>query len=184
MPDYQLGKIYKLVGNGKVYVGSTTRPLLCQRMSEHRSKCKLWKKGTNKTYTTSFECLEDPKCYIELLEVYPCDSRDELHKCERKWIEALECINKVIPTRTVKEYDKIYREQNKERIKKEYEKNKEQISQQKKEYYQINKDHFQQQAREYRAKKKLLASNSVSIDPTNLLIEIEPQEANLIVEHE
>ena len=170
MPDYSLGKIYKIVGNGKVYVGSTTRPLLCQRMTEHRSKCKLWKEGKEKYKISSFECLEDPKCYIELLEVYPCDSRDELHKCERKWIDALECINKVIPTRTVKEYDKTYREQIKERKKKEYDKNKIQINQKIRERYH---------------QRKLLArNNSLSIDPTNLSVEIQSQELQLIVKHE
>ena len=163
MPDYSLGKIYKIVGNGKVYVGSTTRPLLCQRMAEHRSRYKNWKNGKYQ-YATSFECF--PDCYIELLEVYPCNSKDELYKCERKWIEELDCVNRNIPLQTRKEY----RELNKQKTK---------------EYYQKNKEHLQKKATDYYYKKKLLASNNnLPIDPTNLLIEVESQKANLIVEHE
>lgn len=169
MPDYSLGKIYKIVGNGKVYVGSTTMPLLCQRMKDHRSKYNMWKKGTSHKLS-SFECLEDPTCYIELLESCPCNNIDELHKCEGKWIEALDCVNRCVAGRTRKEYNESYKERRKERDKE----NREKINQ-----YQLI---YQ---REYRAKKKLLASNNnPPIDPTNLLIEVESQKANLIVEHE
>ena len=31
MVNYQLGKVYKIVGNDLLYVGSTTKLLLCQR---------------------------------------------------------------------------------------------------------------------------------------------------------
>lgn len=119
MPDYSLGKIYKIVGNGKVYVGSTTRPLLCQRFSQHRSHFKYWKKGKNCDYLTSFECLEDPTCYIELLESCPCTSKDELHRCETKWMKQIQCVNKHVATGfNRKEYYQEYYQQNKEKYQK------------------------------------------------------------------
>lgn len=168
MPDYSLGKIYKIVGNGKVYVGSTTRPLLCQRMSHHRCDFKRWKTGQN-NYITSFMCLEDPECYIELLEACPCNSKDELERFERKWVEALDCVNKKTPRNTDKEYR---------------DKHKEQHAIQNKKWRNDNIEHFKHQQREYRARKKLLASNNgLPVDPTNLLIKVQPQEANLVVEH-
>ncbi len=174
MPDYQLGKIYKIVGNGKIYVGSTTRPLLCQRLTDHRSKYNMWKKGTYHKLT-SFECIEDPDCYIEILEVCPCSSIDELLKCEGKWIRELDCVNKCISGRTKKEYhndnkEKIkeqnasnreyltqqhneYVQQNKEKIKeinkKSYEKRKEKIKEYKQNYQQENKEQISQKRKEY-----------------------------------
>jgi len=93
MPDYSLGKIYKIVGNGKVYVGSTTRPRLCERFAVHRCSFNRWK-NEQSPYLTSFECVSDTKCYIELLETYPCNNKDELHRCENKWIQQLDCVNK------------------------------------------------------------------------------------------
>ena len=38
MPDYQLGKIYKIVSeqDNKIYIGSTTQPSLACRMTKYR----------------------------------------------------------------------------------------------------------------------------------------------------
>ena len=106
MVNYQLGKVYKIVGNGKIYVGSTCKRLLCQRLSGHNCVYKSYQKGKGNN-VTSFQCLSDPDHYIELLELCPSDSKDELHKCERKWIEELECVNKCIVGRTLKEYKEV-----------------------------------------------------------------------------
>ena len=179
MINYQLGKIYKIVGNNKIYVGSTCERLLCQRLSGHIRSYKSYQKGKGDN-VTSFQCLTDPDHYIELLELCQCDTKDELHKCERKWIEQLECVNRCIVGRTTKEYrednnDKIkeqhkkYREDNKEQTK-EYNKqyrdkhneqikayqqaNKEQIKEYRQEYQQTNKDHINEQQRQRRAKAK------------------------------
>ena len=143
MPDYSLGKIYKIVGNGKVYVGSTTRPLLSQRLAKHKSEYKGWVNGTA-SYVASYECVDDPDCYIELIELYPCSCVDELRKCEGKWIRELECVNRCVAGRTFKEYKKEWREANKEQIveqsKAYYEANKEEIAEKQKAYYEANKE--------------------------------------------
>lgn len=93
MVNYQFGKVYKIVGNDLLYVGSTTKLLLCQRFSEHKNRYKHWLNGKG-SYISSFKCLVDTNCYIELLELCPCDSNDELRRCENKWIQELNCVNK------------------------------------------------------------------------------------------
>jgi len=190
MIDYQLGKVYKIVGNGKVYVGSTTKPLLCQRFSQHRADFKSWKNGTNH-YKTSYECMDDPECYIELLETCPCNSKDELHIYEGKWIRSLECVNKRMEDRKKTEYYKNNKEYCQQKARDNYYKkklignNSQQIKEKSKEYYQQHKEHINQKKRERCARKKLLASNnSIPIDPANLSVEVQSQELNLIVEHE
>jgi hypothetical protein len=45
MPNYQLGKIYKIVDNtnNNIYVGSTCEPTLARRLSGHTRNFKNWK---------------------------------------------------------------------------------------------------------------------------------------------
>lgn len=166
MPDYSLGKIYKIVGNGKVYVGSTTRPRLCERMAIHRCSFNRWK-NEQSHYLTSFECVADTKCYIELLETYPCNNKDELRRCENKWIQQLDCVNKndAIIDSTKKDYHVNY-----------YQEKKDEIKEQKKQYYIQNKEQIKQRKAKYRIKQKLIKSN--------LSVETEPQKLSLVVEHE
>jgi hypothetical protein len=92
MVNYEFGKVYKIIGNGLLYVGSTTKLLLYQRFSEHIRRYKYWLNGKG-NYISSFKCLVDPNCYIELLELCPCHSNDELRICENKWIQELNCVN-------------------------------------------------------------------------------------------
>lgn len=170
MVNYQLGKVYKIVGNGFIYVGSTCEKYLSNRLAGHNSKFKRFQEGTS-NYLTSFKCLSDENHYIELLQLFPCGSKDELHACERKWIEQLDCVNKRIPTRTDKEYcednkekiaeyKKKYYQDNKEIIEEYYKQynqdNKEKIAEQKKQYWQDNKDKILEQRRiRYNAKKAI-----------------------------
>jgi hypothetical protein len=127
MVNYQLGKVYKIVGNGKTYVGSTCQQYLCQRLSGHHASNKKHQIG-QRNNMTSFQCLTDPDHYIELLELCPCDRKDELHKCERKWIEQLECVNKCIAGRTNKEYRDTHKDKMKEYMKTYYAANKDKIN--------------------------------------------------------
>lgn len=121
MPDYSQGKVYKLVCNvtGLVYVGSTVSPLY-KRKCQHRRDYKRYKDGKY-NYITSFKIVEGGNCDIVLLEDVSCESKEQLHRVERKWIEALDCVNRCVPTRTKQEYDKIYMEAHKDE-KREYDK--------------------------------------------------------------
>ena len=127
--DYKNSKVYKIWSpNGdKIYVGSTTKILLCQRMSAHREDFKRWKAGKYH-YISSFSLFEEygiENCFIELLEAKECNSKDELHKMEGNYIRDLECVNKRIEGRSKKEY---------------YDDNKEHIVEYKKKYYIDNKE--------------------------------------------
>ena len=114
MVKYQQGKIYKIVSNTDddvCYVGSTTKHYLSQRMENHRRGYRCWENGgKNKNFVTSFELFEKygvENCHIELIEIFPCNSKDELTKKEAYYIRLLNCVNKVIPNRTKKEYRHI-----------------------------------------------------------------------------
>ena len=159
MVNYANGKIYRIVCNttGKQYIGSTTRPL-SERLSEHKSD---YKRFLNKrhNYVTSFEILKNDNCEIVLIENLVCDNKEELYRRERFYIETMNCINKIIPSRTKQEYtianhDKFkqyYHEYYKNNIEKkniyhsEYrEKNKNLIIEKRKEYYKNNSEKFKE----------------------------------------
>ena len=71
-------------------------------------------------------------CYIELIELFPCKSKDELKMRENHYIRSLVCVNK---NRAI-----ITPEERKEYVAEYYEKNKEEILRQKAEYREKNKE--------------------------------------------
>ena len=178
MPNYQNGKIYRIVCNetGEQYIGSTTQTL-AQRLGQHTvrssKKCKSW------------QIIERGNYAIVLIEEYPCVNKQQLGQRERHFIENMECVNKNIPTRTFKEYYETHRERyieqrreytiaNNERLKKhrrEYdnanrekiteshrkyvEANREKIAEQRRKNYEKNRDKILEQQRKLREKKKL-----------------------------
>ena len=147
--DYKNAKIYKLVSfqTDKVYVGSTTQSL-SKRKAKHKCDYKRWLDG-KKHYITSFELIKYDDNDIILLEEYPCENKMELHKREREWIERVECVNKIIPTRTVKQYY----EDNKEhinKINKQYQKDHiDELKQYRKQYWQDHRDELKIKKKQY-----------------------------------
>jgi predicted GIY-YIG superfamily endonuclease len=112
MPDWSKGKIYKVTccETGNVYIGSTTISL------KHRFTCH--NTPSNQCETRDFI---NPK--IELIEDYPCETKDELCWREREWMEKTDCVNKQRPivTREEKrerkfETNKKYHEENRDTI--------------------------------------------------------------------
>ena len=79
-------------------------------------------------YLRSYDILQNDDYQIVLIENYPCNSKNELERRERYWIENTDCVNKNIPTRSKKEADKAYALKNADRCK-----------QYKDQYYQKNK---------------------------------------------
>ena len=150
MPDYKKGKIYKIVCNitGKVYIGSTTQSL-ASRIAGHRVSFKRFKKGKTNNIT-SFQIIEQGDYDIVLIENIACESKDELHRRERHFIETLECTNKYIPTRTKKDFYDANRDIILEQKKHYGQANKEQIAEQRAEHYQVNKERIAEQRKEYR----------------------------------
>lgn len=200
MPDYSLGKIYKIVGNGKVYVGSTTARLLCIRMAEHQRKYKQYINGKC-TFYTSFECIQDPNCYIELIEMCACNNRDELIKCEGKWIREIECVNRKVEGRT-KDERRFEKKEYIAKQQKEYnERNKEKQTIQRKQRYERNKEKLREKficecggKYAYADKKRhentikhksfIASNNGLAIDPTDFSIESNTQELDFVIPHE
>ena len=79
MVNYQNGKIYAircLTTNAR-YVGCTTKRLLCQRLAEHVAAYKHFTRGEG-PFHASFQVLQRGNYIIELIEVFPCTSRNEL----------------------------------------------------------------------------------------------------------
>lgn len=126
---YQTGKIYKIVdiGYNEMYIGSTTKKL-SERFGAHKYN---FINNTNRNSCTSkylFEKYGINNCKIELIENFPCNNREELHKREGYYIQnSINCVNKVIPGRTQKEYLELnkskiyeynnnYKKENKEKI--------------------------------------------------------------------
>ncbi len=89
MPDYQKGKIYKIVNivNLDTYVGSTTRKTVNRRFSFHIQDAKN-EKNTSKIYCAIREYGKD-KFQVHLLENYPCNSLTELLMREQFYIKQL-----------------------------------------------------------------------------------------------
>ena len=115
MPNYENSKIYKIYSPtlDKIYIGSTTETLP-RRLQAHLSNYKSYLNNSH-SYTTSFELLEAGDYKIELIELYPCNNRQQLCIREGELIRSTECVNKAIAGRTSQESYKIYYENNKEK---------------------------------------------------------------------
>jgi len=115
--DFAQGKIYKICVHTedeyKPYIGSTTKKYLSSRLVDHRRTYKQWKNNkTNKTASFDlFDRFTPEKCYIELIEIYPCNSIEELKARERYWFDNIENCNKQRPKLTDEElqnYHSVY----------------------------------------------------------------------------
>jgi predicted GIY-YIG superfamily endonuclease len=101
--DYSKGKIYKIVhqASGLVYYGSTCSTLK-KRFTDHKSKLKC---SSKKLFQ-----YDDTIPEIFLVEEYPCESKEELLRRERFYMENNECVNIFLPIRPKTEYYKDNRE--------------------------------------------------------------------------
>ena len=97
MTDYSKGQIYKLTcETGAVYIGSTVQPLN-QRLCIHK----------NKSSRCASKNFINPK--IQLIELYPCNTKSELLWRERAWFDTTDCVNICRPISTVEENNEISR---------------------------------------------------------------------------
>ena len=165
MNKYQEGKIYKINGGDKVYVGSTTQTLN-ERFSKHKSNYSQFQKekyGKCMVFDI-FEEVGVKECSIVLVEDFSCSSKRELEERERYWIQTLDCVNKYIPTRTERqyyqdnrdarlEYQRQYQDDNKEdylKYQKEYrDTHKQERADAMKEYREANAEELKQNKKEY-----------------------------------
>ena len=107
--QYMNAKIYKILNssNDDVYVGSTIQSL-SQRMAKHRSSIK------HKPHYRLYQHMQKfgvDTFYIELIENYPCRSKDELRAKEGEWIRRIGTLNDKVAGRSGKDWYNEHREE-------------------------------------------------------------------------
>jgi Uri superfamily endonuclease len=170
--DYQQSKIYiiRSYQTDKIYIGSTMKTLNT-RFSEHKS---------THNRSTSKIIIDYKDAYIELLELYPCNSRNELYKREGQLIilNKEHAVNKNIAGRSHCESVKEYQIKNKESMKKNqikyYTKNQIEINEKRKEYYTKNHIEINEKYKEYyqQNKEKISINNKLRREAKKLAISI------------
>ena len=137
--QYRNGKIYKIVdiGYNECYVGSTIEAL-SKRMCQHR----CYFNGNRPrpcNIIILFEKYGLENCKIELIENYPCNSKEELTAREGYHIKQNNCVNKIVAGRSKKQW---------------YQNNADHASNKAKEYREQNKEHIKEIHRKYRVNHK------------------------------
>jgi hypothetical protein len=134
---YHKSKIYTIRSyqTDKYYIGSTC-DALHKRLYGHRRDYKSYLNDKHQ-FVSSFDIIKYEDSYIELLEDYKCENRNELTKREGELIRKYkdDIVNCRIEGRTDKEYREDNKNKIKEQHKKHYEDNKDKI----KKYYDDNK---------------------------------------------
>ena len=180
MPNYSNGKIYSIRfydDDKLIYIGSTTQTL-AERFGGHKRdiKCSSYQ-YIQENYNGDFKC-----CYMELLENYECNNKNELERKEGEIIRKYKAdidyivINKLIAGRDnkqyyqenaekLKEFQKQYNQENtdkiKEKRKQHYEENTDKINEKTKQYRQDNKEYFKEYFKQYYQKKKAEAEAKI-----------------------
>ena len=144
----------------KFYIGSTTQSL-CKRFANHKS-CYNAYVNNIKNYVTSYKIIELGDSYIELLERFDCENKNELERREGELIRLHKdlCINKIIVGRTpkqyqldnadkIKQYDKQYKLDNVDKIKQYKLDNNDKIKRNDKQYYLDNVNIIKQRHKQY-----------------------------------
>ena len=166
--DYTKGKIYIIRNseNDLTYIGSTCQTL-AQRMTQHRVDMRKY--PHYKLYQAMNELGKDA-FYIELLEDYPCQRKEELLKKEGDKIrEYQSALNKIINGRSQKEYkednkeqietyQRLYNQSHRDKIANRnqayYEINRYTILERKRQNYKMNKDTIVERNRQYHEENK------------------------------
>ena len=143
--NYQNSKIYSIRSPNieDYYIGSTTQ-LLCQRFNDHVKTCKYNTQGS-----TSKKIIEAGEAYIELIETYPCNSKEELLKREGEIMRLHldNIVNRCIAGRDTKTYWIDNKTIIAEKRKTKYENNKTIILEKQKQYLIANKEHINEMRR-------------------------------------
>jgi len=121
--DFSNGKIYRIrsAHSELPYIGSTVDSLE-ERFDEHQRWYKKWinsgKQRTSGMYCSSAEILKYPDAKIELVENYPCNSKEELREYEGSFQNpGVNCVNLKKAGRAFAEWHKtVYYPKNKEKI--------------------------------------------------------------------
>ena len=148
MNKYENGKIYKITSKqtDDVYIGSTCRTLYDRLYMHKYEKC-----------TMSREIMKYDDAIIELIELYPRETKEELLWRERYWIENMKCVNIRLPIITNEETVNM-KKINKQKI---------EYKQQQKQYRSMTKEH----TKEYCIKYNAINSVDISIKKKDYYIQ-------------
>ena len=148
--DYSRTIIYKIVCNDfniiECYVGHTTD--IVKRRNKHKHNCNNPHNTHYNIHLYQFVRANGGwnNWSVVPIEEFSCQNLNQAKIRERHWIEELKAsLNKVLPTRT----DKEYREDNKDNRKEYLENNKEKIAEKTKEYREIKKERIVEKKKEY-----------------------------------
>ena len=140
---YRNGKIYRIwnTANDKIYVGSTIQPLH-RRMIGHR--CDARKPECPKVkLCEDMNTLGHENFKIQLIEYYPCQTKDELTRREGELIRELKPdLNMQIAERTGKEWVRDNQNRIREKQREYIVRNKDKLTEKQREYFEKNRDHF------------------------------------------
>ena len=142
MTSYQNGKIYSIRSHSRqdlVYIGSTTQAL-SKRFGKH-------KKPDNDCSSKQIIDLGDS--YIELVEEFKCENKEQLNRREGEIQRSMECVNRYIAGRTRLERYQDNKESITSRQKQYYTDNKETITSRQKQYYADNKETLEEYKKQY-----------------------------------
>ena len=128
MVNYNNGKIYMICPiveyeEGEVYIGSTTKHYLSDRLYNHRIMYESYKIGKGQGRYAVYDLFDkygSYNCEIYLVESVNANSKAELFTREGYHIRNTKCVNKILPITTredILNQKKIYRENNKDKIK-------------------------------------------------------------------
>ena len=115
--DFSKGVIYTVRSRSEpelIYIGSTIETL-SRRLTKHRSDYKRYLEG-KMNYVTVFDVTKFNDYYIELLEEFPCENKQQLDQREGYHQREIVCVNMRQAGRT----DKQWRLDNDQRLKDNY----------------------------------------------------------------
>jgi len=141
-------KFYKIYSDQEptlVYVGSTSKRLLCQRMSNHKTEMR---KGGGCASVKILSKYPDAKIELLLIPLI-CNDLDERNKFERLLTASEGGCNYRVQGRTKKEYMDVWNANNKEYYRKYRDENREHYKAQKDEYYNGHKEYFKDAHKKY-----------------------------------
>lgn len=152
MADYSKAKIYQIKNtiNDDIYVGSTCAPL-ATRMTKHKYN------GTRDKGHALFNLFAEhgvDKFYIELIEEYPCNTKQDLLAREGHYIRERGTINKRIAGRTRTQWHEEHKEEQATKNKEWYTAHREERKLKNKEYREANKEYLKEKSKEYKEANK------------------------------
>ena len=120
MPNYKNGKIYKIISKDSnlIYIGSTCNCLKNRKQQHEYSMIQYLKDENYKKIIVSWKLMIFEDAEIQLIEKYPCNSKIELEKRERYYIEkeGLDfVVNQKLPANTLKNLKKNAKKHRRER---------------------------------------------------------------------